>query len=166
MPNTPHIPPPERPAFVPGYGISKAPEGMVPWGEVERRLTQARNYWIVSTRPDGRPHAAPVWGLWLSGVFYFSTDLESVKGKNLAADPRVAVHLESGDEVVILEGRVELEHNRTTLEAFADAYQAKYRFRPDVAKAEPGVYRLVLEKALAWQEKDFPTSATRWQMAR
>ncbi|MEI6136703.1 MAG: pyridoxamine 5'-phosphate oxidase family protein [Chloroflexota bacterium] len=29
------------------------------------RLRTAMNYWIATTRPDGRPHAAPVWGVWL-----------------------------------------------------------------------------------------------------
>ena len=162
------IPPAERPAMPDSYGISQAAAGMVPWDEVQRKLTAARNYWISSTRPDRRPHAAPVWGLWLNflntgSALYFSTDAQSVKGKNLTANPEVVVHLESGDEVVILEGRVEMVYDRPELEAFADSYQQKYEFRPNVSTPSPGVYRLRLAKALAWLEKDFPTSATRWQ---
>ena len=150
------------------YGINHGAEGMVPWDEVERRLTAARNYWVSSTRPDGRPHAAPVWGLWLNvldigSAFYFATDGQSVKGKNLAANPKVVVHLESGDEVVVLEGSVEPVYDRRELAAFADAYQQKYQFRPNISTPSPGVYRLRLAKALAWREKDFPNSATRWQ---
>ena len=128
-------------------------------------MTAARNYWVCSTRPDGRPHAAPVWGLWLDAALYFSTDSHSVKGLNLAARPDVAIHLESGDEVVMLEGRVELVTARDELRLFVDAYNTKYQFRPNVEDTSgSGVhYRVKLAKVLAWQEKDFPASATRWQ---
>ena len=65
-----------------------------------------RSYWVTTTRADGRPHAMPVWGLWLDGALWFSSDPDSVKGRNLAARPDAVVHLESGDEVCILDGRV------------------------------------------------------------
>jgi len=78
-----------------------APPARIPtsWAKVRRRLEQARNYWIVTSRPDGRPHAAPVWGVWLDGRLWFSTSPASVKARNLAADPRVVVHLERADTV-------------------------------------------------------------------
>jgi PPOX class probable F420-dependent enzyme len=138
---------------------------MLSWPEVEQRLVDARNYWVATTRADGGPHVMPVWGLWIDGTFAFSTDPGSVKGRNLARDPRVAVHLESGDDAVILEGTVERITTRPDLERFADAYQVKYRMRPDVSQPESsssGYYRLRLDKAIAWREQDFPTSATRW----
>ena len=96
-----------RPGFAPGYGITAEPEGLLPWTWADERLAGARAYWVASTRPDGGPHAAPVWGLWLGDGVYFSTSRGSRKGLNLARDPRCVVHLESGDEVVIVEGRVE-----------------------------------------------------------
>jgi hypothetical protein len=45
---------------------------------------------------------------------------------------------------------------------FADAYEAKYKFRPDVTGAASPVYRVRPAVALAWEEKDFPKTATRW----
>ena len=131
---------------------------MLDWAWAVERLRAARNYWIASTKPGGAPHAAPVWGLWADGAVVFSTDTESRKGRNLLRDPRATVHLESGDEVVILEGEVE----RIELdEDLADAYDEKYGFRP-----EPGAglwLRLSPRVAYAWLETDYPRTATRFE---
>lgn len=150
-----------------GYGIETGTtEGTVPWDHAARRLTEARNYWVATTGPGGRPHAAPVWGLWLDGAFYFGTDPASRKGRNLARNPEVVVHLESGDDVVILEGRARPVTDRGLLERFAGAYEAKYGFRPEVDPAAPDVYAVRPRTAFAWREQDFPRSATRWRFRR
>src|SRR5437879_1333607 len=80
----------------------------LPWEWTTERIKRSHNYWICTTRPDGRPHAVPVWGVWVEDALYFSTDPNSRKAKNLAASPAISVHLESGDEVVILEGQAEI----------------------------------------------------------
>jgi hypothetical protein len=95
------IPRSERPGLDPAYGISAEEEGLLPWSWVRDQTERSRNYWVCTTRPDGRPHAMPVWGVWIDDTLWFSTGDGSVKARNLAADPRVAVHLESGDECVI-----------------------------------------------------------------
>src|SRR5436309_3077693 len=98
----------DRPIFPNSYGVDREIQSdMLTWGEVERRLQIAHNYWIASSGADGHPHVAPVWGLWTDGAFYFSTDPASRKGRNITANPEVVVHLESGDDVVIVEGRIE-----------------------------------------------------------
>jgi PPOX class probable F420-dependent enzyme len=135
---------------------------MLAWRAVEKSLSASRNYWLSTTRPNGRPHAMPIWGLWLDGMFYFATDPTSRKGRNLAANPHAVVHLESGDNVAILEGTVGVVKRAALLRRFADAYEAKYDFRPDVSDPSATVYRLRPEVAFAWGEKDFPSSATRW----
>lgn len=148
-----------RPRFAPGYGISQEAEGRLDWDWAAERLFTARNYWICTAREDGSPHAAPVWGLWLDEAVVFATAPTSRKGRNLARDPRVAIHLESGDEVVILEGRVE---PMQLDERVADAYEAKYDFRPDAAGGSDGWYRLRPAVAYAWLERDYPNTATRF----
>ncbi len=100
----------------------------------------------------------PVWGLWLEEAFYFSTAAGSQKGRNLAANPSVAVHLESGDEVTILEGKAERAANASILGRFVDAYETKYNFRPDVSSAASPVYRVWPGVALDWEAKDFATT--------
>ncbi|MBM3948047.1 MAG: pyridoxamine 5'-phosphate oxidase [SAR202 cluster bacterium] len=151
--------------MTPGYGVHRGEVGLLDWDAVRERLAKARNYWVATTRSDGGPHVVPVWGLWLEKAFYFSTDSASRKGRNLAVDPRVVMHLESGDEVTILEGRAERVAEASVLGRFADAYEAKYKFRPEVSSAASSVYRVRHEAALAWEEKDFPRTATRWSFA-
>src|SRR3954471_8763711 len=99
-------PRPVAPLVDAGYGVPRDGSGaeLLPWRTSVDRLERARSYWICTTRADGRPHAAPVWGLWLDDALWFSTGRASLKARNLARDPRLVVHLESGDEVVILEG--------------------------------------------------------------
>jgi len=130
---------------------------------VAERLAKARNYWIVTSRAGGRAHASPVWGLWLDGRFWFSTDPTSVKGRDIATNPRTIVHLESGDEVVIIEGVAEkpTPHD-PALSRFVELYEEKYGFHLDVAKPSFGIYMVSPSAAYAWFEKNFADSATRW----
>jgi pyridoxine/pyridoxamine 5'-phosphate oxidase len=145
-----------------GYGIDQTAEGLLPWSFVTERMAAAHNYWVVTSSPNGRPHAAPVWGLWLDGRFYFSTDSSSRKGRNLAANPALIVHLESGDEAVILEGVAEPLADPALRLRFANDYDTKYAVRPDPAEESTLIYGLRPTSVLAWQEKTFPNSATRW----
>jgi general stress protein 26 len=144
---------------MPGYGIATESEGMLPWSFVEEQMAKSRNYWIGSTKEDNHPHVAPVWGLWHEGAFYFSTGPASQKGRNLANTPAVNVHLESGEEVVVFEGTVEVVSDKTRLKALDKDYKAKY----GLPMQGPGsIFVLKPARAFAWRESNFPTSATRW----
>jgi hypothetical protein len=145
-----------RPRFDPNYGISEEEEGMLDWSWAEERLARARNYWIVTSGQDGAPAAAPVWGVWFDGAVYFGTSPNSRKGRNLARDPRVVIHLESGDEVVILHGTAGVSDVGDDV---LDAYEVKYDHRPPVNR----LFRLAPTRALAWLESDYPTTATRFE---
>ena len=156
----------DRPNMPVGYGLNQSSAGLLPWAWAEERLTAARNYWICTTRPDGRPHASPVWGVWLDGALYFGTDSQSRKARNLAANPAVTVHLESGDEVVIIDGWAELVTLDPALSVPLDnAYQAKYQMNFSEAAAAAAVLRVQPQVVLAWLESDFPNTATRWRFA-
>ena len=130
---------------------------MLTWGWAVERLERARNYWVATTGAEGAPSDAPVWGLWVDDAVIFGTNPRSAKGRNLARDPRAVVHLESGDDVVILHGAVESAELDARL---ADLYQAKYDFRPETS--EDGWYRLPPRVALAWLERDYTKTATRF----
>jgi PPOX class probable F420-dependent enzyme len=147
-----------------GYGLGDAPAdgSALAWAQVEDWLAQSRNYWVSTTRADGRPHAMPVWGLWSDGAVWFSTDPGSIKGRNLAARPDAVVHLESGDEVCILTGKAERVTDPGALATFDDRYEAKYGVRPSGMGEAAGVYALHPDTALVWTEADFPTTATRF----
>jgi hypothetical protein len=146
-----------------GYGIPKDRKGMLEWNVVSRQLLKSRNYWIATTRPDGLPHAAPVWGIWLDGALYFGTDRRSRKARNLATNQGAVIHLESGDDAVILEGVAEEIVDRSVIGRIDAAYLAKYKMLLTEAPGELVIYAVRPRVALAWRERDFPRSATRWR---
>ncbi|MGZ8666115.1 MAG: pyridoxamine 5'-phosphate oxidase family protein, partial [Solirubrobacterales bacterium] len=116
----------ERPAIPEGYGIGadgSDPGERLGWETVEEWLRDSRNYWLCTTRADRRPHAKPVWGVWLEGAAIFSTGARSLSARNIARYPEAVVHLDSGDRVAILEGRIERPSDTRLLERFADAYE-------------------------------------------
>lgn len=152
-----------RPIMTPGYGIDQSPPKDPDWSAIVEKIAASRNYWICSTRADGRPHAMPVWGVVVDGALFFGTDPKSVKGRNIGARPDVIVHLESGDDVVIIEGTAERVTDKSVLTKYGEAYKKKYGdFTPD--PHDPNVLTLAVrpQVALVWTEKDFPTSAVRW----
>ncbi len=149
----------DRPQMPEGYGLKPPDEGrMIGWEHVVQSLTAAHNYWIVTASATGIPHAAPVWGIWLEGSFYFGSDPDSRKGKNLAANPQAVLHLESGDEVIIVEGTARLTPSSELPTDLATRYMEKYGVDP----SNSPTYGLIPGKVLAWSEADFPESATRW----
>ena len=128
-------PRPTAPRIDPSYGVVPDASGaeLLPWSWAAGQLTDSRNYWVSTTRPDGRPHGSPVWGVWLDDGVWICIGRNSVKARNIARNPAVSIHLESGDRVVILEGAI--AEQREGLEPFFDAYEAKYEYRPDPAAA-------------------------------
>ena len=152
-----------RPMIPADYCISKQKRGMLNWEEVCRKIEKSHNYWVCTTRADGRPHAMPVWGFWVDGNFYFGTGRATMKARNIARSPHAVVHLESGNEAVILECVVE-EHKLTdpTFRARMNAISTKKYKMPLVETPEAALYRARPRVVLAWREKDFPKSATKW----
>jgi pyridoxine/pyridoxamine 5'-phosphate oxidase len=147
------------------YDLRDTGNGLLPWSHVVERVVAARNYWLSTASAKGMPHAAPVWGIWMDDAFFFATDAASRKGRNLAANPRLVVHLESGDDVVIIEGIAEVVTDRQTIRRFTDAYAVKYQVRPEVGGAAAVAYRVKPRVAFAWLEKDFVATATRWRFS-
>lgn len=152
--------------YMEGYGLPSDSKGMLRWAYAATRLERSRNYWIVTARPDGRPHAVPVWGVWLEGAVYFGTDRRSRKAKNLTANPSLVVHLESGDDAVILEGVAEEVTDRSLIKRLDQAYSRKYKMRLSSAPGQLVIYALRPRVAFGWRERDFNRSPTRWRFAR
>jgi pyridoxine/pyridoxamine 5'-phosphate oxidase len=130
---------------------------------IRAQIVAAHNYWIVTARPDGRPHAMPVWGVWLRESLLFSTSRDSRKARNLAGQPYLVVHLESGNEAVILEGLAEVVSDAKLLAQYVEAYEAKCQFRLDPKDTKDVTYAVRPQVAFAWSERDFSGGATRWR---
>jgi nitroimidazol reductase NimA-like FMN-containing flavoprotein (pyridoxamine 5'-phosphate oxidase superfamily) len=148
-----------RPQMPEGYGVPQDDVGLMPWSKARAALEQARLYWVSTTRPDGRPHAVPIWGAWLEDTFYFEGSPQTRRGRNLAVNPAVVVHIERGDLAVMVEGVAEVLHalDPTLFARIADSFAARYAYRPEHGE---GMYAVHAKVVLAWDE--FPASATRW----
>lgn len=144
-----------RPRMPESYGVPESDEGMLSWDFVSRRMGEARNYWLSTVRPDGRPHAVPVWGVWVYETFHFGGGGTTRKARNLAANPNVVAHCESGEEVVILEGVAEEVTDPSVQERLDDAYEAKYGIRH-------GTPVWAVQPSLVHAWSSFPVDATRW----
>lgn len=151
-----------RPHFPPGY--LENPKAFLPWSHVEERLTNALHYWLCTVRPDGRPHAVPKWAVYVQGKIYFDGSPETRHARNIARNPHVVVHLESGEDVVVLEG-IARETGKPAPELaleIAGAYSNKYADRGYTPEPnqwdEGGLFEITLHAAIAWtQFTDDPT---------
>jgi nitroimidazol reductase NimA-like FMN-containing flavoprotein (pyridoxamine 5'-phosphate oxidase superfamily) len=160
-----------RPVMPAGYGVPEGDEGMLGWSWALERLETALNYWFSTTRADGRPHAMPAWGVWLDGELYFEGSPRTRRARNLAANPAVVVHLESGDEVVILEGEAREvgSPERALAERLSAGFTAKYASTSYGYSPPPeqwdrgGLWAMRPHVAFGWSE--FPRTTTRWVFA-
>jgi nitroimidazol reductase NimA-like FMN-containing flavoprotein (pyridoxamine 5'-phosphate oxidase superfamily) len=147
---------------MPGYGVPADAKGMLAWTWAERRLARSHNYWLITVRPDARPHAMPVWGVWVDQAFYFSTGRGSRKARNLARNPRCIVCTERAAEPVIVEGVARILRDRRLLPRLARAYHAKYKpWKLDTALGP--VYAVRPGCVFAVPEARFPDATTRWR---
>ena len=130
--------------------------GFIPWRAIDIRLSSLRTIWISSTRPDGRPHAVPVWYWWDGLHMYFVTGRHTQKAKNLAHQAWTIVHAGDGDEAIILEGTATIVTNAKEQQRVNAGYMEKYVDPHSGAQAtifRPGddLYRIVVERVMAWQ---------------
>jgi general stress protein 26 len=160
-PDISSVGPPQVPAL---YGIKPRKE-YLPWSHARERLTGSRNYWICTVRPDGRPHSIPVWGFWIDDALYFGTAQTTRKARNLARNPAVSAHLESGDDVIILEGTAVEVRDQAIFKKIDSACRTKYKM-PLMIIPESVLYCVRPRVVLAWKESDFPGTATRWEFSR
>ena len=155
----------DRP-HMPGYGLASESEGrLLSFEWAEERLAAARNYFVATTRPDGRPHVMPVWAVWLDAAVWFNTGGESRKSRNLAANSACAVSIEGADESVIVEGDAERVSDADDFARFVEAYRAKYDWSLAESKDPTFVVRPRVVFGMIEAADQFTKTATRWRFA-
>ena len=105
----------------------------------------------------------PVWGAVADGRIIFSTGPDTIKAKNLRRDPAMVMHLESGDDVVIVEARAESITGDALPANYVPAYATKYGFEIDLTEPGYAFWELHPEVALVWDEAEFVDTAVRFQ---
>lgn len=92
---------------------------------------------LSTVRADGGPHVAPVWFVLDGDEVVLTTGRNTVKGRNLARDGRVAfcVDLEAPPfGFVVLRGRAELSEDPDELREWATRIAARYTGRERAAE--------------------------------
>jgi len=155
-----------RPDFPDGY--LRDPKTYLPWSYVEQRMAEALHYWLCTVRPDGRPHSVPRWGVWLDGKLYYDGSPETRHARNLVRNPQVSLHLESGENVVIMYGTAKEERKPTPelaqrlAQAIGKKYGARgYSPKPDQWK-QGGLFVFTPKTVLAWTQFINDPDATRF----
>lgn len=150
-----------------GYGVEQA-EAWVAWDVIEEALRDSLHYWLSTTRPDGRPHVVPRWGVWLDGVFFYDGSPETLHVRNLTKNPNCVLHLEDGWKATIVEGQslasdpIDVELGERLVAEYARKYGPDYTPTPDAWSDEiaGGMRKIEPEKVIAWTE--FPKDLTRY----
>ncbi len=84
---------------------------------------------LSTVRADGGPHVTPVWFLLDGDDLVFNTGRESVKGRNLAHDGRVALCVDDDRPpyaFVVLRGHAELSEDLDEVRHWATRIGARY----------------------------------------
>ena len=121
----------------------------IPSPQALEKLEQQKVIWFGSVRPDGRPHLAPIWFVWLAGRIYVSTEPNSVKSRNIRRNPRVVLALEDGTNPVICEGTAQMVSAPWSEELLAAFYQ-KYEWDLNKEEQYNQVIEIAPEKWLSW----------------
>jgi nitroimidazol reductase NimA-like FMN-containing flavoprotein (pyridoxamine 5'-phosphate oxidase superfamily) len=158
------------------YGVPGDLAGTLPWTWAQERLVDNRNYWVVTASAKGRPHAMPVWGVWLPETerFWFSCSPSARKARNLAENPQCAVTVDNTVECVSVEGRARLAEPASEADAVDRAvasYLTKYWADPTVHSAmeaflrSHALYEVTPDRAfgIIEREDEFAPRATRWR---
>jgi nitroimidazol reductase NimA-like FMN-containing flavoprotein (pyridoxamine 5'-phosphate oxidase superfamily) len=122
----------------------------VPWAATAARVAEAEVAWLVTVRPDGRPHATPVVPVCFDGTVYFHTGRHEVKHANLRGNRHVLVL--AGDTAwergldVMVEGQATEVNDDVLLRRIAEHYRPRWDGRWQlevrdgaVVAPEPGV---------------------------
>jgi Pyridoxamine 5'-phosphate oxidase len=135
--------------------------------EVDAFLAEQRTCRVATVGTNG-PHATPLWYVWLDGALWLTSLSRSQRWTDLAADPRIAVVVDAGEEYtelrgVELRGSVEVvgEVPRTgepvpELDGPEQAMADRYAGGTVVRDGRHAWLRLVPEKITSWDFRKIP----------
>ena len=134
--------------------------------------------YLSTTRPDGRPHTAGIGALWHDGDLYITSNPDTRKSRNLAANPAATIAMRFPGIDLVFEGEAVRTTDPTTLKTIAaryreggwpaevegDAFTAPFS-APSAGPPPWHLYRFVYHTVFGVATEE-PYGATRWRFAR
>jgi hypothetical protein len=141
--------------------------GSVPGPEVAMFLS--------TTQPDGRPHTPGIGALWYDGDLYFTSNPDTRKSRNLAANSACTIAMRLPGIDVVFEGEAARTTDAATLEAVTalyreggwpaevagDAITAPFS-APSAGPPPWHLYRFTFDTVFGVANEE-PNGATRWR---
>jgi hypothetical protein len=113
-----------------------------------------------------------VWGAIVGQDLHFFSERRTAKARHIAANPQVAVHLESAEDVVIVHGLLDDLGMPSAHPEVLRALDVKYDSPEDVRylpTADPDfdvLWRLRPTRAMLWRLDQYDASQARWQLGQ
>ena len=116
---------------------------------LRQRLQRERNIWMATTRPDGRPHVAPLWFVWHEDRAYVMTG--GVKLANVRRNGFAALNTQDGNRVVIIEGTARIvSQDEPLFEVVAQKFQERYDWDIRIGTEGQELIEITPVKVIAW----------------
>jgi hypothetical protein len=135
------------------------------WSWVEAQLLAAGTYWIVAPSAS-HPHPRPVWGIWADASLVLSIG-SPVVAASVEANPECTVHLDSGTDVVVVEGiaRRMGEPDAALIAAYDRKYDWQYSYDEygPFTRVAPTIVRAW--RSAGWAGRDGFQSVGRWRFS-
>lgn len=96
----------------------------------EEKLRTEIAVWLTTVTPGGQPQSTPVWFRWDGDTFLIYSQPGRPKLRNIAADPRVSLHLVGdmeGEDVITFEGRAAVDPSAPPADRLP-GYMEKYAY--------------------------------------
>jgi hypothetical protein len=132
--------------------------------------------WLATINRDGSPHVTGVGSLWFESAFWFETGEGTLKGRNLARDPRCTLSLTTHEFDLVTDGVAEKVTDPAMVATMAARWSAQgwparvddsgVALTADYSAPSAGpppwtIFRLVAHRATALLTVE-PGGATRW----
>ena len=151
------------------------------WNRADEALAAgpaSGTFFLGTTGPDGRPHAAGTGAVWFDGDLYFVSGPGTRKSRNLAANPACTISASLPGIDVVIEGDATRVTDAATLERLAahyrengwpaevqgDAFTAPYS-APSAGPPPWHLYTVTIHTVFGVGGAE-PHGATRWRFER
>lgn len=108
-------------------------EPPIAWKTAIDRFRKGGWFWLATMRPDGSPHAMPVFAAWADGSFFVASKPTKRKSRNLDANPRCVLTHDAGDLHLIVEADARRVRDAAALQRATEAFASVYDWPTTVA---------------------------------